>query len=60
MAKRKRFSSAETRGHRVFYHTSVSPETPHSALGYPTPLEFERNTRLNFTDFWSKLTLALQ
>ena len=33
---------------------------PHSALGYLMPVEFECKTCLNFTNFWSKLTLALQ
>ena len=33
---------------------------PHSALEYLTPVEFEQKTCLNFANFWSELTLALQ
>ena len=32
---------------------------PHSALGYLTPVEFQRKICLNFANYWSKLTLAL-
>ena len=35
-------TQASEKTHRAFYHTGVSPKTPHSALEYLTPVEFSQ------------------